>query len=53
MRCYITGKECNCGAFDVAGTCPFDEDLLDEDDDDHPYGYDREPFYEGKVNATA
>jgi hypothetical protein len=22
MKCYITGGECTCGAFDVAGECP-------------------------------
>lgn len=35
-RCYIDNAPCSCGAYDVAGDCPrdnyvHDEDLLDED----------------------
>jgi hypothetical protein len=34
-RCYFDGEECDCGAYDVAGDCPrdtyvHDEDMLDE-----------------------
>lgn len=36
VLCYVTGHECTCGAFDVAGDCPNDyyvhEDMDDTDD---------------------
>lgn len=40
--CYFDGEECDCGAFDVAGDCPrdtyvHDDDLLTEDAIDEIY----------------
>lgn len=34
-RCYYDGDECDCDAFDVAGSCPRDDLYHDDDQDDY------------------
>lgn len=37
MKCYVDGKECTCGAYDVATCCPRDTHEEDNRFDDEDF----------------